>query len=158
MINLSNLQNTHRPRKKVQRVGRGIGSKRGKTACRGGKGYSARSGSKVRLGYEGGQLPLYRKLPRRGFGNGMFRKNTHAINLSLIELLFNDGEVVNLFTLREKGHGYAPKDIVGGLKILSNGSITKKVIIQANEFSKGAIAKLDEANISYEIISKSELI
>src|SRR6185436_4473474 len=100
MMTLSQLSNTHRPRKKVQRVGRGVGSKRGKTCCRGGKGDSARRGYKARPGHEGGQLPLYRKLPTKGFPNGRFKSEVHAINLGRLNQLFEDGAVVNLETLR----------------------------------------------------------
>jgi large subunit ribosomal protein L15 len=151
MITLSSLANTHRPKKKVQRVGRGIGSKRGKTCCRGVKGDSARRGYKCRFGYEGGQLPLYRKLPVRGFSNGRFTSVVHAINLSLIDQLFKDGETVNLETLREKG--YAPREVNGGLKILSKGTLNKKVSIEAHAFSKGAIEKLEAAKVSYKQIA-----
>ena len=91
MITLSTLMNTHRAKEKVQRVGRGLGSKRGKTCCRGVKGDKARSGYNRRYGYEGGQLPLYRKLPCRGFSNARFRSEPVAINLSTIDKLFDDG-------------------------------------------------------------------
>jgi large subunit ribosomal protein L15 len=151
MINLSSLTNTHRPRKKVQRVGRGPGSKRGKTGCRGVKGDKARRGYQRRFGNEGGQLPLYRKLPVKGFVNGLFRNEVHAINLSLIEQLYKDGETVNLETLREKG--YAPREVAGGLKILSSGSLSKKVKIEAQSFSKAAIEKLEAAKISFTVVT-----
>lgn len=153
MISLSNLANTHRPKKKVQRVGRGVGSRRGKTCCRGSKGDGSRRGYKRRFGYEGGQLPLYRKLPIRGFPNGRFTSDVYAINLSLIEQLYQDGDVVNLVTLREKG--YAPRDPSGGLKILSGGEITKKVTIEAHAFSKEAESKLEKAKVSYKKIAKT---
>lgn len=155
MITLSTLKNTHTVRTKVQRVGRGLGSRRGKTCCRGGKGASARRGSKTRLGYEGGQLVFWRKIPKRGFGNGMFTSDVHAVNLSQIEQLYKDGEVVNLETLREKG--YAPREVGGGLKILSNGDLTKKVTIEAHAFSKGAIAKLEKAKVAFKLISKNAI-
>lgn len=153
MITLSTLSNTHRPRQKVQRVGRGIGSKRGKTCCRGVKGDSARRGYKRRFGNEGGQLPLYRKLPVRGFSNGRFKSEVHAVNLSLINQLYKDGETVNMETLREKGYG--PRKVCGGLKILSNGEIKKNITIEAHAFSKGAIAKLEKAKVSFKQISKN---
>lgn len=153
MISLSDLRNTHRPRKKVQRVGRGIGSKRGKTCCRGVKGDSARRGYKRRYGNEGGQLPLYRKLPIRGFANGRFTSDVYAINLSLIEKLYENGDVVNLKTLREKG--YAPRAPGGGLKVLSQGELKKKVSIEAHAFSKGAVAKLEAGKISFKQITKT---
>jgi large subunit ribosomal protein L15 len=150
MINLSSLTNTHRPKKKVQRVGRGLGSKRGKTCCRGVKGDSARRGYKSRFGYEGGQLPLFRKLPVKGFPNGRFKNEVYTVNLSLIEQHYKDGETVNLETLRQKGFG--PREVGGGLKILSNGELKKKVVIEANAFSKGAVEKLEKGKISYKVI------
>jgi len=148
MTDLSSLRNTHRPKKKVQRVGRGVGSKRGKTCCRGVKGDSARRGYKRRFGNEGGQLPLYRKLPVRGFVNGLHTNEVFTINLSLIDSLFKDGDLVNLETLREKGCG--PRESRGGLKILAGGELAKKVKIEAHAFSKGAIEKLEKAKIPYQ--------
>jgi large subunit ribosomal protein L15 len=153
MISLSNLSNTHRPRKKVQRVGRGLGSKRGKTCCRGVKGDKARRGYKSRDGHEGGQMPLYRKLPTKGFTNGRFKNDVYAINLGMLNELFNDGDVINLKTLRERG--YAPRDPKGGLKILSQGELKKKVTIEAHAFSKTAIDKLEKAKISYTFLAKT---
>src|SRR3989344_361040 len=132
MLDLSNLKNTSRPRKKVQRVGRGIGSKRGATSGRGGKGDSARAGYRKRFGYEGGQVPLYRKLPIRGFSRGTFEKPSAAISLSTIQANFQDGETVNLVSLREKK--LIPRRLPGGVKILSNGELTKKVKIEAKAF------------------------
>src|SRR3990167_3569754 len=129
MFNLSELKDTSRPYKKVQRIGRGIGSKRGATSGRGGKGDSARQGYKKRFGYEGGQVPLYRKLPIRGFTRGKFIKHVLAINLDFIEQNFEAHEVVNLQTLREKN--LSPRNMLGGLKILGNGELKKKVKIEA---------------------------
>lgn len=150
MITLSSLKNTHRPKKKVQRVGRGIGSKRGKTCCRGVKGDKARRGYQRRYGYEGGQLPLYRKLPIKGFPNGRFTSEVYAVNLSLINQLYSDGETVNLETLRAKG--YAPREVGGGLKILSAGELKKKVTIEAKSYSKQAQEKLEKAQISFKVV------
>ncbi len=150
MITLSQLQNTHRPKRKVQRVGRGPGSKRGKTCCRGAKGDKARSGYKRHYGREGGQLPLYRKLPCRGFDSGRFRSIGVAINLSKIDSLFQDGEIVSYETLRHKG--YAPRRAPGGLKILGFGEIRKKVTIEAQAFSKEAQEKLEKLAIPFKIV------
>lgn len=147
MTDLSNLKNTHRAKKKVQRVGRGPGSQRGKTCCRGTKGDKARSGYKRHIGREGGQLPLFRKLPTRGFTRGRFRKEVLALNLGLIEGVYSDGETVNYETLRQKG--IAPHNIPGGIKILGEGELKKKVTIEAHRFSKSAKEKLDQAGISY---------
>lgn len=151
MLDLSNLKNTSRPKKKVQRIGRGIGSKRGATSGRGGKGDSARQGYRKRFGYEGGQVPLYRKLPIRGFTRGRFVKAMKAISLDLIQECFQDGETVNMITLREKG--LIPRRLPGGVKILSNGELTKKVSIEAHAFSEAAIQKLTEKAIPYTLVS-----
>lgn len=150
MITLSTLTNTHRPFKKVQRVGRGAGSKRGKTCGRGVKGYKSRTGYSRRYGHEGGQLPLYRKLPCRGFANGRFGSDVYAINLSRIDQLFSDGEKVDLGTLRLKG--LAPRRASGGLKILGGGELTKKVTIEAHHFSQTAREKLEKASIKFKQI------
>ena len=154
MITLGSLSDTHRPRKRIQRVGRGLGSKRGKTCTRGAKGDKARSGYKTRCGHEGGQLPLYRKLPTKGFVNGMFKNDVHAINLGRLNQLFKDGDVVNLKTLRARG--YAPRDPKGGLKILAQGDLKKKITIEAHSFSKGALEKLEKAQISFKVLAKQD--
>jgi large subunit ribosomal protein L15 len=154
MITLGSLSDTHRPRKRVQRVGRGLGSKRGKTCTRGVKGDKARRGYKSRDGHEGGQLPLYRKLPTKGFVNGMFKNDVHAINLGILNQLFKDGDVVNLKTLRARG--YAPRDPKGGLKILAQGDLKKKLTIEAHSFSKGALEKLEKAKISFKVLAKQD--
>lgn len=150
MLNLSQLTNTSRPTKKVQRIGRGIGSSRGGHAGRGGKGDSHRSGYRKRFGYEGGQVPLYRKLPIRGFTRGLFVKASKAISLSCIEHYFNDGDVVNVETLREKG--LVPRRLPGGIKILAVGNLTKKVKIEAHAFSAAALELLKEKSVEYTLI------
>lgn len=131
-----------------------MGSGRGKTCCRGGKGDSARRGSKVRWGNEGGRLPIYRKLPCRGFDSQKFRlrREVYAVNFSLINTLFKDGDVVNPETLREKG--YAPRRMPGGLKILSHGELTKKVSIEAHAFSKSAQEKLEKLSIPFKVLTE----
>jgi large subunit ribosomal protein L15 len=148
MITLSQLTNSHRPKKKRYRVGRGMGSKCGKTCGRGNKGDKARCGYKTRPGYEGGQIPLYKKSPTRGFTNGKFKNIVFAINLGMIEKLYADGETVTLKTLQEKG--FAPRRIPGGLKILSSGELKKKVTIQATFFSKSTEEKLKKNGIAYQ--------
>lgn len=149
MLKLSELKNTSRPKKKVQRIGRGIGSKRGATSGRGGKGDSARQGYKKRFGYEGGQVPLYRKLPIRGFTRGRFVKPSHAISLSTLEAYYSDGETVNEATLREKG--LIPRRVPGGIKILANGELTKKLKIEANSYSEAAKQKLEAKKIHFKV-------
>jgi len=154
MITLGSLSDTHRPRQRVQRVGRGLGSKRGKTCTRGVKGDKARRGYKTRGGHEGGQLPLYRKLPTKGFVNGMFKNDVHSINLGRLNQLFKDGDVINLKTLRARG--YAPRDPKGGLKILAQGDLKKKVTIEAHAFSKGALEKLQKEKITFKVLGKTD--
>lgn len=150
MIELSTLKNTTLKRSKEKRRGRGPGSGNGKTSGRGEKGSGSRSGWTSRMGYEGGQLRMYCKLPHKGFTRGRFIKENVVINLDDIEKSFNDGETVNLTSLHEKG--MAPKNVSGGLKILGNGELSKKVNIEANAFSETAKAKLDKKKIKYKVI------
>ena len=151
MMNLSQLSNTHRPAKAVKRLGRGMGSKRGKTCGKGNKGDKARCGYKRRYGHEGGQMPLYKKSPTRGFTNGRFKDDVFAVNLGMLDKLYEDGETVNLKTLQEKG--FAPRRVEGGLKILSNGELTKKVTIEAKLYSKGALEKLGKLGVSFKSLA-----
>lgn len=147
MFNLSELKNTSRPPKKSRRIGRGIGSKRGATSGRGGKGDSHRQGYCKRYGYEGGQVPLYRKLPIRGFTRGTFVKDAAAISLATIEAYYNDGETVSQETLRDKG--LIARRVPGGIKILANGELSKKVKIEASRYSEAAEQKLKDKGISF---------
>lgn len=128
-----------------------MGSKCGKTCGRGNKGDKARRGYKHHFGQEGGQIPLYKKLPTRGFTNGRFKSNVFAINLKTIDRLFTDGETVSLQTLQEKGA--APRRALGGLKILSCGELNKKVTVMAHFFSQGAEEKLKKSGISFELVT-----
>ena len=150
MITLHNLKDSHRKSPNVQRVGRGIGSKRGKTCCRGHKGDKSRSGYKRRYGKEGGQLPLYRKLPTRGFSNLGFKEQPFSINLSRIEEIFEDGEKVSVETLIDKG--FSPRKLTHGLKILGVGELNTKVIIEASSISKNALQKLEEKKIEFKLV------
>src|SRR5689334_7010858 len=154
MMELFNLSNTHRPKKRVKRVGRGVGSKRGKTCGRGSKGDKSRRGYQNRFGQEGGQIPLYKKIPTRGFSNARFRICTFAVNLDVIEREFNDGDTVNLKTLQEKG--LAPRRVKGGIKILSQGELTKKVAIEAAGYSQEERKKLKKNGISHTVVSVNE--
>lgn len=151
MFNLSQMKDTSRPYKKVQRVGRGIGSKRGATSGRGTKGDGARSGYKRRYGYEGGQVPLYRKVPVRGFTRGRFAEPEFAINLTMIDAHYQDGEVVNRASLVAKK--LMPRWVTGMVKVLSMGELTKKVSIALNGYSAGAKAKLEAAQIPFTVVA-----
>ncbi len=121
------------------RRGRGHGSGNGKTAGKGHKGQKARSGA-TRPGFEGGQMPLYRRLPKRGFTNRN-TKDIEAINVSALEV-FDNGTVVTIDTLIEAGVIKNPKD---GVKILGNGELTKKLTVKVNAFSEGAKSKIEAA-------------
>ena len=131
------------------RKGRGHGSGNGKTGGRGHKGQKARSGGGVRPGFEGGQTPLYRRMPKRGFGRKRWALVYAEINLHIIDEHFNDGDVVNLETLTEKGLVRKEFD---GLSILGNGELTKKVTIQATRFTKTAAEKSAQAGGKAEVI------
>ncbi len=129
------------------RKGRGAGSGNGKTAGKGHKGQNARSGGGVRPGFEGGQSPLYRKLPKRGFHN-KFGTEYAIINVSKLNV-FEDGETVNLASLMEKGIIRKAND---GLKVLGNGEITKKLTVEASVFSATAKEKIEAAGGKTEVI------
>ena len=150
MMNLSQLSNTHRPARSVKRLGRGMGSKRGKTCGKGNKGDKARCGYKRRYGHEGGQMPLYKKSPTRGFANGRFKNDIFAINLGSLEKIYEDGEIVSLKTLQEKG--VAPRRVEGGLKILSGGELKKKLKIEASAYSAQAEEKLKATGMTYLVV------
>lgn len=139
-MKLSDLQNTHSRKKKKMRVGRGIGSK-GKTCGRGHKGDKSRSGYKTRGAKEGGGLPLFQRVPKRGFSQARFARPLFAMNLSRIEDLFEDGDTVNKETLLKKG--FSRKRLAFGWKLLGNGELTKKVMIEADAFSHQALRKLE---------------
>ena len=128
------------------RRGRGHGSGNGKTAGKGHKGQKARSGA-PRPGFEGGQMPLYRRIPKRGF-TCINSKNIVAINLALLDV-FNDGDVVDIKALQSKGLVSNPRD---GVKILGQGEITKKLTVQVNYFSASAKEKIEAAGGKAEVI------
>ena len=123
-----------------KRLGRGTGSGLGKTSGKGHKGQWARSGGGVRVGFEGGQMPLARRIPKRGFHN-IFAKRLESVNVSVLEK-FEDGAVVNAQTLLEKG---VLSKCEYGVKILGNGSLTKKLTVQAAAFSASAKEKIEAA-------------
>ena len=132
--------------KKAWRKGRGPGSGNGKTAGKGHKGQNARSGGGVRPGFEGGQIPLYRKLPKRGFNN-KFAKAFAIVNVSDLEV-FDNGTTVTLDLLMDKRIVRKPYD---GLKVLGNGELTKKLTVEATIFSAGAKAKIEAVGGKTEV-------
>ncbi len=129
--------------KKRKRIGRG--GSRGGTSGKGHKGQKARSGGGIAIAFEGGQMPLYRRLPKRGFSNARFKNLIEIVNLSHLDKVFNDGETVSKETLMAKGiiKGKSSKGKFI-LKILGNGPLTKKLIISADRFSKTAIKIIKE--------------
>ena len=134
---------------KRTRVGRGVGSGLGKTSGRGHKGQKARSGGGVRRGFEGGQTPLYRRLPKRGFSNAKFTTRYATINLDDLNKYFKDGDVVTPEVLKEKG---ILKNQLSGVKVLANGTLEKKLTVKANRFSNVAVSKIEAAGGKTEVI------
>ena len=134
--------------KENYRKGRGAGSGNGKTAGKGHKGQNARSGGGVRPGFEGGQLPLYRKLPKRGFNNYRFGKKYAIINVQSLNK-FNDGEVVDFAALLSAGIIH---NVFDGVKVLGEGDITKKLTVKAAFFSASAKEKIEAVGGKTEVV------
>ena len=131
----------------VKRKGRGPGSGNGKTAGKGHKGQNARSGGGVRVGFEGGQMPITRRLPKRGFNN-IFAKNIVSVNVGTLEK-FDNGTVVNVEALVAAG---IVKNSFDGVKILGNGTLTKNLTVQVSAYSESAKAKIEAAGGKAEVI------
>ena len=147
-MKLNELKPVAGARHAKKRVGRGIGSGIGKTSGRGQKGQNARSGGGVRPGYEGGQTPLYKRLPKRGFTN--IHAHEYAIvNLGDINALFEAGSVVDLEALKKVG---LVKKEHEGVKILGNGELDKALTIKAAKFSKSAVEKISKAGGTVEVL------
>lgn len=125
------------------RKGRGVGSGNGKTAGRGHKGQNARAGGGVRPGFEGGQMPIYRRLPKRGFNNKRFALHYIEVNVSDLER-FDDGAIIDAAVLKSAGVISLPK-VNDGIKILGNGELTKKLTVKADAFTAAAKDKIIEA-------------
>ncbi len=136
--------------KKRKRVGRGTGSGHGKTASKGAKGHSSRQGFKQNPLFEGGQMPLARRVPKRGFVNGAFRKDFAIINLEKIEAAFEAGAVIDEAALRARGLVKGRHD--EGVKILGDGEVTKAFTIHAAKFSESASAKIAAAGGSTVVV------
>ena len=146
-MEINNLKPSSGSLKSKKRVGRGDSSGHGNTAGRGTKGQRSRSGSKIGAYFEGGQMPLSRRVPKRGF-RSVFRKRYAIINVEQLNR-FNDGETITPERLIEDG---LIKKIMNGLKILSKGEINKKIIVKAHKFSKEAINKIESAGGKAEVI------
>lgn len=147
-MKLHNLQPNDGSTKVRKRVGRGTGSGLGKTSGRGENGQNSRAGGGVRPGFEGGQTPLFRRIPKRGFSNARFKIVYAIINLSDLNN-FEDGAVVTLELLREMG---LVKKELSGLKVLGNGELTKKITVKAHKFSDTALEKIEKMGGKAEVI------
>lgn len=134
--------------KDARRIGRGHGSGWGKTAGKGHKGQKARAGRGMRPGFEGGQMPLQRRIPKRGFNN-IFAKEIAIVNLAAIAERFDDGAVVDIDALKAAG---LIKKEMDGVKVLGNGELTKKFTVKVNAYSEAAKAKIEAAGGTAEVI------
>ena len=146
-MKLNELKPTEGARFTTKRLGRGQGSGQGKTSGKGHKGQNARSGGGVAIGFEGGQTPLYKRIPMRGFTN-MNRKEYAIVNVEALNC-FDDGATVDYALLKEKG---LVKKKLDGLKILGNGKLEKKLTIRANKFTKSAQKAIEEAGGTVEVL------
>lgn len=146
-MNLHELSPAIGSKRDVKRIGRGHGSGQGKTAGKGHKGQKARSGGGVRPGFEGGQMPLQRRIPKRGFNN-IFAKKVVAVNVGSLNV-FEDGENIDAQALINAGIIKKEHD---GIKILSNGKLTKKLNVKASAFSESAKQKIEEVGGKAEVI------
>jgi len=147
-MELNNLPKTAELKAR-KRVGRGPGSGMGKTSTRGENGQKSRSGASIKPWFQGGQSPLYRRLPKRGFNNARFTVRYATINISDLNRFFSDGDVVSEEILKERG---IIKKSLNGIKILGNGTLEKKLTIKANRFTTSAVTKIEEAGGKAEVI------
>ncbi len=145
-IDLSRLKPAPGARRKPKRIGRGPGSGHGKTATAGNKGQLSRSGRKQYVGFEGGQMPLHRRLPKRGFTN-IFRKVYTVVNVGALQAL--EGEITPDRLLREG----IVKKLRDGLKVLGDGELTKAIVVKAHRFSRSAVEKITKAGGRAEVLS-----
>ena len=147
-MKLNELRPSEGAFKTAKRVGRGTSSGNGKTSGKGHKGQNARSGGGVRPGFEGGQLPLFRRLPKRGFSNAMFKTRYATINVDDLDK-FEDGATVTPELLKEMG---IIKKQLDGIKVLGNGELTKKLTVKASKFSETAKEKIEAKGGKAEVI------
>ena len=147
-MNLHDLSPMEGSKKARKRIGRGPASGQGKTAGKGHKGQKARSGGTIRAGFEGGQMPLQRRVPKRGFTN-IFRTEYATVNVADLEARFDDGAVVDIEAIVASG---LVKKTLDGVKVLGNGNITKKLDVKANAFSESAKAKIEAAGGKAEVV------
>ena len=145
-MNLSGLRPPEGQKKARKRIGRGMGSGHGKTATRGSKGQHAGTGFSQKRGFEGGQMPIHRRLPKRGFTN-IFKKQFAIVNLGLLEKL--DGDTFGVDRLMELG---VVRKLGDGLKILGAGQLTRRITVEAHHFSKSALEKIQKAGGTAQVI------
>ncbi len=141
-------------KKKRKRVGRG--GSRGGTSGKGHKGQRARSGGGVRPGFEGGQMPLYRRLPKRGFTNARFKEDVRTINVGQLDQLFEDGAEITKQVLVEKKHVKSKKNRPFTLKVLGNGTVSKKFTITVDKISSGAKEAIEKAGGHVTVVTKDQ--
>lgn len=134
--------------KERKRIGRGPASGQGKTAGKGHKGQKARAGRGMQIGFEGGQMPLQRRIPKRGFNN-IFRKEFATVNIASLDKVFNDGDTVTIEALVASG---LVKKTLDGVKVLGNGEIAKKLTVQVNAYSETAKSKIEAAGGKAEVV------
>lgn len=146
-MKLHELSPVEGSKKEAKRIGRGHGSGQGKTAGKGHKGQKARAGKGMRVGFEGGQMPLQRRIPKRGFNN-IFAKNIVSVNVGTLNK-FEDGAVVDTAALVEAG---IVKNSFDAVKILSNGNLTKKLTVKVSAYSEAAKAKIEAAGGKAEVV------
>ncbi|MBV8072133.1 MAG: 50S ribosomal protein L15 [Acidobacteriaceae bacterium] len=147
-MNLSNLRPPKGQKHKKQRIGQGMGSGRGKYSGRGAKGAKSISGYSLMRGFEGGQMPLHRRLPKRGFTN-IFKKEYAIVNVGVLEKL--EGDIFSPESLVAAG---VVKKLNAGLKILGNGELTRKISVQAHVYSKSALDKIQKLGGSAEVLAR----
>ncbi len=135
-----------------KRLGSGESSGLGKTCGKGHKGQKSRSGATIRPGFEGGQMPLHRRLPKKGFSNAAFARKVAAVNVARLESVFADGDTVDAESLAAKG---LVKGRYDAIKILGNGTLTRKLTVNVDEISAGARAKIEQAGGSIAGVSES---
>lgn len=150
MMRLHNLKPAEGAKHRKKLLGRGESSGHGKTSGRGGKGQTARSGSSIRIGFEGGQMPLIRRIPKRGFNNAQFRTDYLPVNLDALNT-FDDGATVDETALRESGTARGQKKL--RIKVLGDGELTKKLHVKAAKFSASAKAAIEKLGGTAEVVA-----
>jgi large subunit ribosomal protein L15 len=152
-LRLHTLKPAEGSKKRRKRLGRGESSGKGKTSGKGHKGQKARSGGSIRIGFEGGQMPLYRRLPKRGFNNARFKTVFGIVNLDVLEKRFDAGDVINEQSLRERGILNGRFDAI---KILGTGELTKKFSCEVDQVSASAKGKIEKAGGTITLTAKKQ--